>query len=92
MYKLTGVKKKEFTDATTTGLINCRSLEFDKEIWDTLGFPEELRRSTCAPGELVGRLKPELEDELGGNLDVVFCATHDTASAVEAIEMETNSP
>ena len=92
MYKLTGVKKKEFTEATTTGLINCETLKFDEEIWGALGFPEELRAELYAPGTLLGKLKSEIAAEVGGNLDVILCATHDTASAVEAIDMKTNSP
>ena len=92
MYKLTGVKKKEFTEATTTGLINCETLKFDEEIWGALGFPEELRAELYTPGTLLGKLKSEIAAEVGGNLDVILCATHDTASAVEAIDMETNSP
>ena len=92
MYKLTGVKKKEFTDATTTGLVNYKTLEFDGEIFDTLELPRALIKPLSAPGTLVGSLKLEIRDEVGGNLEVVFCATHDTASAVEAIDMETNSP
>ncbi len=92
MYKLTGVKKKEYTDSTTTGLINCKTLKFDTEIWKTLGFPEALRAELCLPGTLLGKLKPEIASEVGGTVDVMFCATHDTASAVEAIDMETNSP
>ena len=92
MYKLTGVKKKEYTIATTTGLINYKTLKFDDEIWNTLGFPGELCTELCSPGTFLGKLKPEVEAEVGGNLDVVLCATHDTASAVEAIDMESNSP
>lgn len=92
MYKLTGVKKKEFTDATTTGLVNYESLGFDTEIFDRLGLPKSLIKPLSAPGTLVGGLLTEVQKEVGGNLDVVLCATHDTASAVEAIEMETNSP
>ena len=92
MYKLTGVKKKEFTDATTMGLVNCDTLQFDKDIWARLGYPEHLAKEIYAPGTLVGRFTPEIEGELGGNLDVVLCATHDTGSAVEAIEMEENAP
>ena len=92
MYKLTGVKKKEFTDATTTGLVNCETLKFDDYIWKKLGLPDCLRGEICPPGTLVGRLKPEIAEEVGGDLDVVLCATHDTASAVEAIDMETTSP
>lgn len=92
MYKLTGVKKKEFTDATTTGLINAKSLEFDRELFELLGLPVELIRKTDAPSTLVGRLSEEVKREVGGDLDVVLCATHDTASAVEAIEMKENAP
>ena len=92
MYKLTGVKKKEFTDATTMGLVNSKTLEIDREIWSALGYPEALIKPLSAPGALVGRLSDEMKAELGGDLDVVLCATHDTGSAVEAIEMEENAP
>ncbi len=92
MYKLTGKKVKEFTEATTTGLVNSETLEFDREIWARLGLPETLIAPINAPGTLVGRLKPEVAREVGGDLDVVLCATHDTGSAVEAIDMETTAP
>ena len=92
MYKLTGVKKKEFTEASTTGLVNADTLEFDKDIFNTLGLPIELIKKIDAPGTLVGRLAPEVAAEVGGDLDVVLCATHDTGSAVEAIDMTVSSP
>ncbi len=92
MYKLTGVKKKEFTEATTTGLVNTETLEFDKELWSALGYPMELTKEISKPGTLVGRFTDEVKREVGGDMNVVLCATHDTASAVEAIEMDVNSP
>ncbi len=92
MYKLTGVKKKEFCEGTTTSLVNVKTHEFDREIFERLGYPAEMIKPLCQPGTLVGRLTPELEKELGGNTEVVFCPTHDTASAVDAIEMKENSP
>ncbi len=92
MYKLTGNKVKEFTNATTGGIINADTLELDDYIWDKLGFPEAMKAKVYQPGTLVGRLTPELVEELGGDLDVVLCATHDTGSAVEAIEMDTDAP
>ena len=92
MYKLTGNKVKEFTNATTAGLINADTLKFDEYIWDKLGLPESLRSEVYQPGTLVGRLSSEVSSEVGGDLDVVLCATHDTGSAVEAIEMTTDSP
>ncbi len=92
MYKLTGVKKKEFTNATTMGLINSETLQFDKDIWQRLGYPIELAAPVYQPGTLVGRLSDEIKAEVGGDLNVVLCATHDTGSAVEAIEMTENAP
>lgn len=81
MYKLTGVKKKEFTNATTTGLINSDTLEFDEEIIDKLKLPKHLFPILNKPGEAVGEYE---------GIKVILCATHDTGSAVEGIPMEGN--
>ena len=80
MYRLTGVKKKEFTNATTTGMIDHKTLSFDQEIVERLGLPAHLFPSLSKPGEALGEYK---------GIKVVLCATHDTASAVEGIPMET---
>ena len=92
MYKLTGVKKKEFTEATTGSLVSADTLAYDEEIFRRLGLPETFITEISDPGTLVGRLTPDVESEVGGNLDVVLCATHDTGSAVEAIKMKNDSP
>lgn len=92
MYKLTGVKAKEYTHATTTGLINAVSGEFDSEILSALELPEHLFPKPIPSGSLLGPLLPEVAAEVGGNCQVVFCATHDTASAVEGIPMQGNEP
>ncbi len=83
MYKLTGTKKKEYTNATTTGLVNAVTGEFDLSLVRKLGYPEGLFQGLCRPGTVVS--------EYSG-IKVVMCATHDTASAVEGIPMEGNSP
>lgn len=92
MYRLTGKKCKEFTNATTTGLINHNSLEFDKEIISRLGLPKHLFQKLNRPGTIVGELSEEIQKEVGGNCKVILCATHDTASAVEGIPMRGNHP
>ena len=92
MYRLTGNRAKEFTNATTTGLVNAESGELDREIFSRLGLPQELVRPLSAPGESLGKLLPSVSAEVGGDLEVVLCATHDTGSAVEAIDMDTDSP
>ncbi|MCI9030916.1 MAG: rhamnulokinase [Clostridia bacterium] len=88
-YKLTGVKAHEYTNATTTGLVSA-SGEYDREIFSRLGF--RLPTPPRLPGNKVGRLKPDIVKRVGGDLDVILCASHDTASAVEGIPMKGNSP
>jgi len=91
-WRLTGVFAKEYTNATTTGLISAQTGEFDRGIISRLGLPEKMFPRLCMPGERVGRLRKELREELGTDPEVLFAATHDTASAVYAIEMKKNAP
>ena len=83
MYKLCGAKAKEFTNATTMGMVNARTGEFDETIIDTLGYPRHLFPKLRRPGEVIGQYD---------GLACVLCATHDTGSAVEGIPMEGNHP
>ena len=89
MWKLSGVKAREYTNATTTGMVNG---EFDMEIVSRLGYPERLFPKLSQPKTVLGELLPDVAKRVGGNTKVVLCATHDTGSAVEGIPMEENSP
>ena len=89
MYKLCGVKVREYTNATTTGMVNG---EFDMGIVRRLGYPEHLFPKLSQPKTVLGNLLPEIAEKVGGSTRVVLCATHDTGSAVEGIPMEENSP
>ena len=79
LWKLTGVKAKEYTNATTTGLVNAQTGEFDLELTEKLGLPAHLFPRLSQPGTAVGEYK---------GIKAVLCATHDTASAVEGIPMD----
>jgi len=79
MYKLCGTKAKEFTNATTMGMIDASTLEFDTEIISRLGLPEHLFPKLHQPGAIIGEYE---------GIKVMLCATHDTGSAVEGIPME----
>lgn len=79
LWKLSGTKAKEFTNATTTGLVSAETLSFDREITDRLGLPAHLFPALRRPGEIIGAYD---------GIKVVLCATHDTGSAVEGIPME----
>lgn len=89
MYKLCGVKAREYTNATTMGMVNG---EFDMEVVNRLGYPEPLFPKLSQPKTVLGDLLPEIAEKVGGNCKVVLCATHDTGSAVEGIPMDDNSP
>lgn len=88
LWKLCGVKAREYTNATSTGLVNAQTKEYDPEILQALGLPDALFPKLTAPGTVLGPLTDEIAAEVGGQMQVVLCATHDTASAVEGIPME----
>lgn len=92
MWKLCGAKSREYTNATTTGMVNAETGEYDEDIISALGYPARLFKSLSQPKTVLGELLPEIQEAVGGNTKVVLCATHDTGSAVEGIEMEGNHP
>ena len=92
LWKLSGVKAREYTNATTMGMVNAETGEFDREIVKALGYPEEFFPQLRQPGTVLGMLRPEIAQAVGGNCQVVLCATHDTGSAVEGIPMEGSHP
>jgi rhamnulokinase len=82
-YFLTGVKKGERTNASTTNLYNPYTRDWDRELCRALGIPERILPPLIDAGEQYGTLRPELCRELGCDpVPVIAVGTHDTASAV----------
>ncbi len=90
-YLLTGVKKHEYTEATTGGLVNAVTKQYDAEIISRLGLPQNIFHKLDAPQTVVGKLSDEVSREVGGQTTVVLCASHDTASAYEAVDCDERS-
>ncbi len=90
-YLLTGVKKHEYTEATTGGLVNAVTKQYDKDLIARLGLPESIFCKLDAPQTVVGQLKDDISREVGGQTTVVLCASHDTASAYEAVDCDDRS-
>ena len=86
-YKLTGVKTHEYTDESTGAFLNPKTREYDYELLDKLGLPRKLFNKIEQPGFVVGDLLPEIQKKVVGNAKVVLCASHDTGSAFEAIDV-----
>ena len=90
-YRLTGNKVKEYTNATTTGLVNAYTKQFDEDIITKLALPKHLFGELHEAGTTVGELTSEVQQCVGGNCKVKLCLSHDTASAVYAIPLDEQS-
>ena len=84
-FLLTGVKKSEYTIASTSNLLDACKKDWDKELIEMLGLPVEIFGELCMPGESVGQLLPEIQAQVGFNTTVILPATHDTGSAFLAV-------
>lgn len=85
-FLLTGIKSQEYTNATTSNLVNKDTNEWDFELIKKLGFPKNLfLDSLSKPGDSIGALKKEISDEIGFTLNVIHSPSHDTASAFLAV-------
>lgn len=87
-FKLTGVCKNEYTNATTTGLVNAKTKTWDNDILSALDLPSELFGALNTPSSLVGDLSADIQKAVGFNCAVLFAPSHDTASAVCACTMQ----
>jgi len=84
-FRLTGNKLSEYTNGSTTQLVDPHTYQWDKELIQSLGYPEEIFLPLKMPGSKVGNLLPQIREEVGYDLEVVLCGSHDTASAVMTV-------
>lgn len=89
-FKLTGICKNEYTNATTTGLVNAKAKTWDTQIIHSLGLTEDFFKPLFLPSSLVGDLSANIQKAVGFNSTVLFAPSHDTASAVCACPMADN--
>ncbi len=89
-YLLTEKKCSEYTNATTTQLVNAGTCDWDYELIKRLGYPEKIFGKIYMPGHIVGELTEDVAKETGCHgAKVILPATHDTGSAV--LSVPTNS-
>lgn len=87
-FKLTGEVKNEYTNATTTGLVNANAKTWDIDIIYALGLTGVSFLPLSLPSSHVGFLIEEIQKAVGFNCAVLFAPSHDTASAVCACPMK----
>ncbi len=88
-YFLTGVAAVEYTDASTSQLLDARRRDWDRGLIARLGFPDSLFTPLVPSGTPLGTLSRLVTEELGIEpLRVVTAPGHDTASAVLAAPLD----
>jgi len=88
-FLLTGARFAERTNASTTGLVDVRTGEWDLELAARLGIPASALPPLVDPGTTLGTLHGEARERIGAPLEVTAVGSHDTASAVVAVPLST---
>lgn len=85
-YLLTGVKRAEYTEVSTTQMLNPKTGDWHYELLEKLGIPTRILPKIIDAGETYGLLSDEICEELGcPKVPVIAVATHDTGSAVASV-------
>lgn len=85
-YLFSGVKKNEFSIASTSQFLKPGKLEYEQKLFDAIDFDISLMQDLVLPGTVLGNIKPEIQKETGSApIPVVAVAAHDTASAIASV-------
>ena len=86
---LSGQKVNEFTNATTTQMLDPRSGDWALSLLDRFSLPSDILQPVTAPGTVLGPLRRSVSDTTGlRDVKVILPGTHDTASAVMAVPVD----
>lgn len=84
-FRLTGKYSNEYTNATTTQLVDPVKKQWDYELIEKLGIKRSIFHELSRPGTVLGSFSDEIRKAVGFSCYVVLPATHDTGSAVMAV-------
>ncbi|MBN1866661.1 rhamnulokinase [Candidatus Sumerlaeota bacterium] len=86
-YLLSGKKSCEYTNASTTQLLDPWKKTWNDALVEKLGIPRRLLLDPIEPGTVLGPILKAVADETGIDPDVpvIAPATHDTQAAIAAV-------
>ena len=88
-YLLTGKTAAEYSNVSTTSMMNPTTGEWEYSLTDALGIDRKILEKIVDSGTTLGTLKPELAKELQmPEVPVICVASHDTGSAVASVPFE----
>jgi rhamnulokinase len=85
-YLFSGVKKSEFTIASTSQMIIPGTCKWNLELLEKAGIPVHILNEIILPGNILGPIQAEIIKETGSkSIPVITVAAHDTGSAIVAV-------
>lgn len=85
-YLFCGVKKNEFSIASTSQLLKPGQPAYEERLFQAMGVDQSIMQEIVLPGTLLGKIKPEVQRETGStDIPVIAVASHDTASAIVSV-------
>jgi len=84
-YLLSGVMSQEYTEASTTSLVDAKTKNWDFDLINKLGLPERIFLPIAKPGTVLGEFTKPIADYCGFSAKVLHCCAHDTGSAVMSV-------
>ncbi|MEI7828514.1 MAG: rhamnulokinase family protein [Prolixibacteraceae bacterium] len=85
-YLFCGVKKNEFSIASTSQLLQPGKLAWETRLFKSIGVDPSLMQEIVLPGTMLGKIRSEVQKETGSlDIPVIAVASHDTASAIVSV-------
>src|SRR5438874_7251889 len=85
-YFLTGIKVNEYTNASTSQMLDPATRSWAYGLVEALGLPRRILGTIVQPGTVLGPLRPAVASDTGlPAVPVIAPATHDTGSAFAAV-------
>lgn len=91
-YWMTGIKVNEYTNTSTSQMINPHTRTWARELVKAFAIPEKILGNLVQPGTVLGPLRPNVASHAGcSSIPVIAPATHDTAAAIAAVPADGDS-
>ena len=92
-YLLSGCKACEYTNASTTQLLDPYTRTWNDNLINKMKLPRNLLQEPVLPGTVLGPVRSDIAEVTGinPNVPVIATASHDTASAVAAVPVVSGS-
>lgn len=93
-YLLSGVQACEYTNASTTQLLDPWKRDWREDLIEELELPGRILLPPAPPGTILGALRDDIARDTGlkTGTPVIATASHDTASAVAAVPASGEKP